>query len=45
MLKAGSSDYPINLLKNTGVDMTSDKPILLVANKMNHLLDEMESLI
>jgi oligoendopeptidase F len=45
MLKAGSSDYPINLLKNTGVDMTSKKPILLVARKMNYLLDEMESLI
>jgi oligoendopeptidase F len=45
MLKAGSSDYPINLLKGAGVDMTSKMPILLVASKMNYLLDEMESLI
>ncbi len=45
LLKAGSSDYPINLLKNTGVDMTTEKPILLVADKMDYLLDEMESLI
>ena len=45
MLKSGSSDYPINLLKKAGVDMTSKEPILLVARKMNSLLDEMERLI
>lgn len=44
-LKAGSSDYPINILKNAGVDMNSPEPVLAVTNKMNEILDEMESLI
>lgn len=41
-LKAGSSKYPIEVLKDAGVDMTSSKPIKAVVNKMNSLLDEME---
>jgi oligoendopeptidase F len=45
MLKAGSSEYPIDLLKKAGIDMTSKVPILLVGSRMNNLLDEMESLI
>src|SRR5690606_27017597 len=44
-LKAGSSDYPINILKNAGVDMNSPDPVLAVTNKMNDVLDEMETLI
>lgn len=44
-LKAGSSDYPINILKNAGVDMNSPDPVLAVTNKMNDILDEMETLI
>ncbi|MFO7525807.1 MAG: oligoendopeptidase F [Ignavibacteriaceae bacterium] len=44
-LKAGSSDYPINILKNAGVDMNSPEPVLAVTKKMNEILDEMESLI
>ena len=44
-LKSGSSDYPINILKNAGVDMNSPEPILAVTRKMDSLLDEMESLI
>lgn len=44
-LKAGSSKYPIDVLKTAGVDMTSPKPILAVVNKMNELLDKMEKLI
>jgi len=44
-LKAGSSDYSIEILKNAGVDMNSPEPILAVINKMNLILDEMESLI
>jgi oligoendopeptidase F len=43
-LKSGSSDYPINILKATGVDMNSPEPILAVTKKMDSLLDEMESL-
>jgi len=44
-LKSGSSDYPINILKEAGVDMNSPDPILAVTRKMDTLLDEMESLI
>lgn len=44
-LKAGSSDYPINILKEAGVDMNSPEPVLAVTQKMNEILDEMESLL
>ncbi|MCU0343563.1 MAG: oligoendopeptidase F [Ignavibacterium sp.] len=44
-LKAGSSDYPINILNSAGVNMNSQEPILAVTKKMNQILDEMESLI
>ena len=44
-LKAGSSDYPINVLKEAGVDMNSLEPVLAVTNKMQSLLDELEKLI
>ena len=44
-LKAGSSQYPIEVLKTAGVDMMSPKPILAVVNKMNELLDQMEELL
>ena len=44
-LKAGSSDYPINILKNAGVDMNSSEPVVSVANKMNEILEEMENLL
>jgi len=44
-LKAGSSDYPLNILRNAGVDMNSPEPVLSTTQKMNELLNEMESLI
>lgn len=44
-LKAGSSDYPINILKKAGVDMNSSETILSVTSKMNSLLDDLEQLI
>jgi oligoendopeptidase F len=44
-LKAGSSDYPLNILKNAGVDMSTAEPILAVTEKMEYLLNEMDSLI
>lgn len=44
-LKAGSSQYPIDVLKTAGVDMTSPQPVLAVVNKMNELLDKMEELL
>lgn len=44
-LKAGSSDYPINILKSAGVDMSTPEPVTAVAKKMDSILDEMESLL
>jgi oligoendopeptidase F len=44
-LKAGSSDYPINILKNAGVDMISSDTILTVSAKMDEILSKMENLI
>jgi len=44
-LKAGSSDYPINILKKAGVDMNSSEPVIAVTEKMSRVLDEMEKLI
>jgi oligoendopeptidase F len=44
-LKAGSSDYPINILRKAGVDMNSAEPILTVTKKMNEIIDKIEKLI
>jgi oligoendopeptidase F len=44
-LKSGSSDYPIAILKEAGVDMGSPEPVLGTINKMNELLDQMEKLL
>ncbi len=44
-LKAGSSDYPINVLTKTGVDMTTQEPIIAVTEKLNTLLNDLEELI
>lgn len=44
-LKAGSSDYPLDILKNAGIDMTTRKPIESALKLFEELLDEMESLI
>jgi oligoendopeptidase F len=44
-LKSGSSDYPIAILKEAGVDMNSPEPILKTIAKMNELLDQMEKLL
>ena len=44
-LKAGSSDYPIEVLKKAGVDMTSKQPILEALKVFEEKLSEFESLI
>lgn len=44
-LASGMSKYPIDLLKDVGVDMTSSEPIVAVAHRMNELLDELDSLL
>jgi oligoendopeptidase F len=44
-LKAGSSDYSINILKAAGVDMNSPEPVRTVSERMDQVLDEMEGLL
>jgi oligoendopeptidase F len=44
-LSGGESKYPIDLLKDAGVDMTGDEPLDLTMREMNRVMDEMERLI
>ena len=44
-LAAGGSKYPIDLLKEAGVDMTTDEPLDLTMTKMNRVMDEMEAIL
>jgi len=44
-LSAGGSKYPVDLLKDAGVDMTTDEPLDLTIKQMNRIMDEMETLI
>jgi oligoendopeptidase F len=44
-LKAGSSDYPIEVLKKAGVDMTSEEPIRQACQVFAEKLEEMEKLL
>ncbi|WP_347861172.1 oligoendopeptidase F [Salimicrobium sp. PL1-032A] len=44
-LKAGSSDYPIEVLKKAGVDMTSKQPVLEALDVFEQKLEEMERLL
>lgn len=42
---AGSSVYPIDALKNAGVDMSTSKPIDDMLAKFNKYLDRLEKII
>jgi oligoendopeptidase F len=44
-LSAGGSKYPIDLLRDAGVDMTTDEPLDLTMKAMTRVMDEMESLL
>lgn len=44
-LKAGSSDYPIEVLKKAGVDMTSQQPVLDALDVFEEKLNELERLL
>ncbi|QQK76932.1 oligoendopeptidase F [Salicibibacter cibarius] len=43
-LKSGSSDYPIELLKGAGVDMTEPAPIQAAMNQFETLLEQAEQI-
>ena len=44
-LSAGGSKYPIDLLRDAGVDMTTDEPLDLTIREMDRVMDEMEALL
>lgn len=44
-LSAGGSDYPIELLKKAGVDMTTSEPFDKTIESMNKVMDEIERLL
>jgi oligoendopeptidase F len=44
-LSAGGSDYPIELLKKAGVDMTTAEPLENTIASMNKVMDEIEKIL
>ena len=44
-LKAGGSDYPVEILKNAGLDMTSPEPYNAVIDRMDAVMDEIEAIL
>ena len=44
-ISSGGSKYPIDLLKEAGVDMTTGEPLELTIRKMNRVMDQMEALL
>jgi oligoendopeptidase F len=44
-ISAGGSKYPIDLLKDAGVDMTTTQPLDATMAKLNRVMDEMEKLL
>lgn len=43
LLRAGGSDYPFDLYKRAGIDMSTPGPYRALAARMNRLLDEFEA--
>jgi oligoendopeptidase F len=44
-LKSGSSDYPLELLKKTGVDLTTPQPIENALKKFRELIEEFSTIV
>lgn len=44
-LKSGSSDYPLELLKKAGVDLTTPQPVQDALDVFGKILDELEELL
>jgi oligoendopeptidase F len=44
-LSAGGSDFPIEILKNAGVDMTTSDPFEKTTVAMNKVMDEIEKIL
>ncbi len=45
MISAGGSDYPVNLLKKAGVDLTTSEPFDYAMKSMNLLMDQVEEIL
>jgi oligoendopeptidase F len=45
ILKGGGSDYPINLIKEAGIDPLSSEAFDLTIAKMNKVMDQMEEIL
>jgi oligoendopeptidase F len=44
-LAAGGSKYPIELLKDAGVDMTTREPLQLTLSKMDRVMDQIDAIL
>ena len=44
-LGSGGSKYPIDLLKEAGVDMTTDEPLTITIQTMNRIMDAIEEIL
>lgn len=44
-LKAGGSDYPVEILKSAGLDMTTAAPYNAVIDRMEAVMDEIEAIL
>jgi oligoendopeptidase F len=44
-LSSGGSDYPIELLRAAGVDMSTPEPIVATTQRMDALIDRMEAIL
>lgn len=45
LLKDGDSDYPFNLLKKAGVDLSKPEPYRALVARMNSIMDQMEAIL
>src|SRR3989304_6399521 len=45
LLKGGNSKYPIDLIKDTGIDPLSQQPFEFTMKRMNNVMDEIEKLL
>jgi oligoendopeptidase F len=45
LLRAGGSKFPVDLLRDAGVDMTTSKPFDAAVAEMNAIMDEMEKIL
>ncbi len=45
LLKSGGNDYPVNIVKKAGVDLTSKEPFLAVVKRLEYLVNELENIL